>query len=192
MSSMSLKEVLNGYYRFSERALAMLEELAVKETYRKGEFITKKGKYDSKEYLVLDGICRTCIYGPNGEDSTLSFFVQGSVLSPHVIRVDKEFSILNVQASTDLELINFDAKSFEQLMIDNVEVREFGNEVLKRELASMFQKDIGLASLTAKERLIKFRKDFSMLENLIPHSEIASYLGITTISLSRLRKELMH
>jgi CRP-like cAMP-binding protein len=52
------------------------------------------------------------------------------------------------------------------------------------------EKEIGLASLTAKERLLSFRQQFPMFENLISHPDIASYLGITNISLSRLRKEL--
>ena len=57
--------------------------------------------------------------------------------------------------------------------------------------ASDVDKEIGLASLTAKGHLIKFRNQFPMLENFIPHSDIASYLGITNILLSRLRRDLM-
>jgi hypothetical protein len=52
------------------------------------------------------------------------------------------------------------------------------------------EKEIGMASQTAKERLIKFREDYPILENLIPHTTISTYLGITNISLSRLRNEL--
>jgi CRP-like cAMP-binding protein len=54
------------------------------------------------------------------------------------------------------------------------------------------EKEIGLASFTAKKRLIRFREQYALLENLIPHTDIATYLGITNISLSRLRKELLH
>ena len=94
------------------------------------------------------------------------------------------------QASTDIELISLDAGAFEKLMIENLEIRNFGNAVLKNELEAKVRKEIGLTSLTAKERLLQFRQDFHMLENLVPHGEIASYLGITTISLSRLRGNL--
>ncbi len=82
------------------------------------------------------------------------------------------------------------AKEFESLMIENMEIRHFGNTVLQNELISKVDKEIGLASMTAKERLIEFRKKYRLLENLIPHTDIASYLGITNISLSRLRKDL--
>ena len=61
---------------------------------------------------------------------------------------------------------------------------------MQNELARKVDKEIGLVSLTAKERLLKFRAQYPLLENLIPHPIIASYLGITNISLSRIRGDL--
>ena len=101
-------------------------------------------------------------------------------------------SILNFQALTDLKLGAMDASKFENLMVENLEIREFGNTVLRNELTEKIDKEISLASTTAAERLIKFRKKHPMLENLVPHPTIASYLGITNISLSRLRRDLLN
>jgi hypothetical protein len=84
-----------------------------------------------------------------------------------------------------------DASKFLSLMVDHLDAREFGNMVLKIELKNKVEKEIGHASLTAKERLLKFREQYALLENLVPHTTIATYLGITNISLSRLRKELL-
>ena len=79
---------------------------------------------------------------------------------------------------------------FRTILINNLEIRRFGNTVLRNELARKVDKEIGSASLSAKERLLKFREEYPLLENLIPHTHIASYLGITNISLSRLRSNL--
>ena len=72
-------------------------------------------------------------------------------------------------------------------MIKDIEIRNF---VLQNELILKVEKEIGLASLTAKERLIEFRKKYKHLENFVPHTDIASYLDIKNISLSCLRKDL--
>lgn len=54
---------------------------------------------------------------------------------------------------------------------------------------SKVEKEIALASFKGKDRLLLLRKNYPNIENLIPHTDIASYLGITNISLSRLRTQ---
>ena len=160
------------------------------QTVPKDEIFIKKDRSNHQEYFLLEGVCRSFLYNPEGEDITISFFQGPTVISPFTVRTNGTQSIFHFQASTDLLLGRIDAFAFLNLMIQNLEIREFGNTVLRNELMQKVDKEIGLASLTARERLLKFRKQYDMLENLIPHTQIASYLGITTISLSRLRGEL--
>jgi len=161
------------------------------ETFKKGETFIQKNRQNEKEYFVLTGICKSYLISPDGDEITVSFFTDSSVLTPYAIRTPKGISNQYFKALTDIELAVVNAKTFEQLMIDNTEIRNFANTVLQNELISKVGKEIGLASLSARERLIEFRKKYRLLENLIPHTDIASYLGITNISLSRLRKDLM-
>jgi CRP-like cAMP-binding protein len=156
----------------------------------KEEVFIKKDKLNRMEYIILDGVCRSFLYNPEGEEITIGFYQGKGVLPPHITRTINEKSLLHFQALTPVEIIVFDAHVFVRLMIDNLEIRNFGNTVLKNELLYKVEKEIGLASLTAKERLLAFRKKYYMLENLVPHPQIASYLGITNISLSRIRGEL--
>ena len=100
------------------------------------------------------------------------------------------YSSLNFQALTDLEVGIFKAGGLVELMRENTELRAFANAVLQNELIRKVNKEIFNASFSARERLIEFRKQYKLLENLIPHTYIATYLGITNISLSRLRGEL--
>lgn len=185
-----LRQLVDRIYPISSQSMGKLEELCKSEKHLKGTTFIGRNRPDSNEYFVVDGICRSYLVTPEGEDITISFYPASSVLAPYIIRTKNGISNMYFQASTDIELISLDAGAFEKLMIENLEIRNFGNAVLKNELEAKVRKEIGLTSLTAKERLLQFRQDFHMLENLVPHGEIASYLGITTISLSRLRGNL--
>lgn len=191
MMSKEIEEIIKSIYPLSIHSLKLVDDLIEFEEYKKGSCFIEKGKRNSSEYFLLDGICRSFILNPEGEEITLSFYNPGTVLSPFVTRTVREISNLNFQASTDISLGIMDASKFLDLMVDHLDIRDFGNMVLKIELQNKVDKEIGHASLTAKERLLKFREQFPLLENLVPHSSIATYLGITNISLSRLRKELI-
>lgn len=185
-----VRPILNKYYTIStdtfEQFYASFELLQVE----KGKAFIRKGRRENFEYILVEGICHSFLFSPEGEEVTISFFVDQTVLPPHITRTQKGVSTLNFQTLRDSTFIRFSAQFFEQFMIDNLDVRAWGNEVLKNELALKVEREIDLASLNARERLIKFRHRFPMLENWIPHPKIASYLGITNVSLSRLRKEL--
>ena len=185
------RPLINKVSPVSERSLDLVVDLIVIEDYEKGDVFIDRGKRNNKEYFVYEGICRSFLLSPEGEEVTISYFLEGSVLSPNKSRTANQISHLNYQALTKLTVASLNADKFEQLMINHIDIREFGNMVLQNELLAKVEKEIGLASLNAKERLILFREKYHFLENLISHVDIASYLGITNISLSRLRKVLM-
>ena len=186
-----VKNIINKISPISDKSFLEIERLLEFESYAKGENFISKNKRNVNEYFVLNGICKSYLINPEGEEITISFFLENSILSPHSTRVSNNISSHYFKALTDMEVALINSVAFEKLMIDNIEIREFGNAVLHKELQSKIEKEIGLASFTAKERLIEFRLKHKGLENLIPHTDIASYLGITNISLSRLRKDLL-
>ena len=195
MNSEQIKEktrpLINKVSPISEGSLDLVNDLIVIEVYEKGDLFIDRGKRNNKEYFVYEGVCRSFLLSPEGEEVTISFFLEGGVLSPNKTRTANQISHLNFQALTKLTVASLNADKFQELMINHLDVREFGNKVLQFELLSKVEKEIALASLNAKERLILFREKYHFLENLISHVDIASYLGITNISLSRLRKGLL-
>lgn len=185
------RDIILSIRPMSEASLEAITGLVHLIEYPKNEIFIEKSKRNSYEYFVLEGVCRSFLLNPEGEEITISFFTGSSIISPFTTRTSNELSNLNFQALTPLKLGVMDAALFEGYMVENLEIREFGNRVLRNELNQKVEKEIGMASLTAKERLLKFREQFPGLENLVLHSTISTYLGITNISLSRLRNELV-
>lgn len=190
--SKKVKNIIKSICPISEKSFLEIEKLLQYKIIKKGETFIQKNRRNESEYFTLNGICKSYLISPNGDEITVSFFTDNSVLTPYAIRTPKGVSNQYFKALTELEIATIDAKAFEQLMIKNIDIRNFANTVLQNELISKVEKEIGLASLSARERLIEFRKKYRLLENLIPHTDIASYLGITNISLSRLRKDLIN
>ena len=184
------RPLVNKVSPVSEGSLDLISDLILVEVYEKGDVFIDRGKKNNKEYFVYEGVCRSFLLSPEGEEVTISYFLEGSVLSPNKTRTANQISHLNFQALTRLTVASLNADKFEQLMINHLDIREFGNMVLQYELLAKVEKEIALASLNGRERLILFREKYHFLENLISHADIASYLGITNISLSRLRREL--
>ena len=189
-----MKEKLNGiidilypHLSLSSRneIIAICEEINV----QNGSLIVEKGKRNDHEYFLLEGVVRSFLMNSDGELITLLFFEEASVLSPHVTRTSESRSLINMEALSDCSLARIDAAAFEKLIEVNLEIREFANTILRMELMRKINKEIRLISYTGKQRLSQFRKDYKMLENSVPHGMIASYLGITNVSLSRLRKD---
>ena len=184
-----ISPIINSATSMSSKSMGKIKDLVQYVNIEKGELLTKVGQRNNLEYFVIQGICKSFLYNLEGEEISLSFFMSNSIISPYTTRSNDGKSIINIRSLTNVEVAIINAEKFEQLMIDDLEIRHFGNTVLRNELMEKVQKEIGLASLAGKIRLQNLRAKFPNIENLIPHSDIASYLGITTISLSRLRTQ---
>ncbi len=181
--------IIHSVSPVSSKSIRKIENLVEYITIKKGESITSVKEKNNFEYFLIEGVCKSFLYNPDGEDVTISFFMSGSIISPSNTRNEEGKSIINIRALTEVQIAAINATEFEKLMIEDLEIRDFGNSALRVELMAKVQKEISLASLKGKDRLLLLRKKYPNIENLVPHSDIASYLGITTISLSRLRTQ---
>lgn len=190
-SEKNITEIIKNIHPISLQSIdQMLQIVKFKEIDKMENFVLLNSP-NNLEYILIDGVCRSYITDYEGNEATLSFFINGSVLPPNQTRTIKNKSIFNIQAITKSSLVYFSREAFADLMKQNKEIENWGMSVSNQELKSKVEKELNLITLSAKDRLIKFREKFSLLENIIPHSYIASFLGISPVSLSRLRSQKM-
>mgnify|MGYP003885263733 FL=1 len=156
----------------------------------KGTSFVRRGQVNEHEYFILRGICHSYAVDGINTSVSLAFYTSKSILSPHVTRSENNISNTSVETLSGVLVGKVLASTFLELMIHNIEIREFANQVLRNELIRKTNREVDMVSLSALERLLKFRKQHPMLENQISAPRLASYLGITSISLSRLRGQL--
>jgi len=185
-----IQEITKKIISLSDQTLLALEENIKLETFTENEVFISLNQPNEKEYFIYEGICRSFLNTSSGAEATLQFFLGKSILSPNIVRTDNNLSNQNVQAITKVTVFSINRNRFHSLMNQFKDLEKFAHMSIQLELKNLINKESDLISLSAKKRLLGFRKKFPQLEQLISHSHIASYLGITTVSLSRLRAEL--
>ncbi len=158
--------------------------------FSKNKVLFEENKRNDSEYLLLKGILHRFNVNHKGELITIRFYTASNVITPHLFRTINNKSIFTLETLTDTTVAEIPVKELDNLRISNQEFNSFILRVIENEFSNNLFDDISYRSMNAKERLLLLRKKFRNLENLVPHHTIASYLGITNVSLSRLRGEI--
>ena len=185
-----LSDILNDFgivSTFSKQLFADKSEVV---ELPKNHNIFLEGKKNHFEYVLISGVVHRYHISDKGDTVTSGFYMPKSVITPHFARTNNGKSIFSLQCLTDVALAEILVTDLDNLRYTNKEYNEFGQRIIEAELARTFYNEAVFRSFTAKERLLTLRKQFPNLENLVPHNIISSYLGITNVSLSRLRNEL--
>lgn len=185
-----LTSIFTNYYSLSHASLDKLLNACEIKEIGKGESFSVIGKNDIYEYFILEGIIHRNVINDQGDIISTGFYLAKSVVTPHFARTINGKSIFNLEALTDVTLAKMPVKILDSLRYSYDDIRSFGLKVVEQELLMSLSSEIAHRSMSAKDRLLAFREQYPNLENLIPHMMIASYLGITPVSFSRLRNEL--
>ncbi len=185
---MSLITFLMQFSEFPEIACA--ERFASKwalKRVRKGTLIVRQEEPDTNEFIVLDGCLASCICDPEGNEVCVGLYVENTIVTPNIARTRSGISLVSIEATTDVLVAQLNSDTLSDLMISSAPIRAWANGVLREELGRKADREWCLAALGGSGRLAWFRENYSGYEGIFTHSLIASFLGITPVTLSRLR-----
>lgn len=185
-----LDNILNNFGIATTFSRQLFKDKSTLKEYTKSKDIFDEGKKNELEYLLISGVLHRYNISDKGDIITTGFYMSKSIITPHFARTNNGKNIFSLQTLTDAIIIEIPVKELDILRNNNKEFHEFGQKILETELTQTFFNEVVFRSYNAKERLLFLRKQFPNLENLVPHNIIASYLGITNVSFSRLRNEL--
>ena len=185
-----LGPILRRYADVSAEAVELVVQQATVRDLARNELLAKAGGADTHEYFILEGVLHRSVLGQQGEPLTSAFHVEGTVITPHFARTRAGKSLFTIEALTPVQLAAVPVADFDRLRYSSKDMQLFGMRVVERELMESLQRSTAFRESSAADRLIALREEFPGLENKVPHACIASFLGITTVSFSRLRGEL--
>lgn len=173
----------------SSEAEAYLFSITKEKKVVKGEVLIRQGHAVKKIFFVTDGCLRSYCIDKNGKEHTLQFAIRDWWISDYIAIHSNEIGTLTVECLKDSNVIEFDAKKLDEIHALFPEFEVFQRKNLERHVVSLHKRILNQLQLTASERYDLFLEQYPAIEQYTPNYHIASFLGITQQSLSRIRVE---
>ena len=157
---------------------------------RKDDYYWEAGKTVKQIGFITDGVLRVYYYTKNGEENT-RYFVDENHLIPDGPDTDGNYIPSEyLQAIMDCKLVVFSKKNWQDISETIIGWDNIVQKILSKHHREKLERRSELVSQDATTRYLNFLEKFPSLANRVPLSFIASYLGITQSSLSRIRKNI--
>ena len=156
---------------------------------KKRQFIVQPYFVPKYRYFVVKGALRAYVVGDNGKDHTIQFAIEDWWISDYDSYIHQQPASMFVVALEDCILMQISFEDEQTLKALNPKFETFFRS--KSELATAFMQRRIITDLTksAKERYDIFIKSYPKLVQRVPQYALASYLGITTQFLSKIRNQ---
>ena len=157
---------------------------------KKGELLLKSGLICREMAFIVSGYLRTYDL-VNGKEITIWIGSAGSFITSLTSFIYEKINYWNIQAVTDCELMIITRKDHFELLKKNIKWLEFDNFLLTQAFTILEKNMFAQLHTTAKERYEALFEENPEIFNHVPLQYIASMLGITPETMSRLRKNIL-
>lgn len=179
----------SSIYELPKETLEAIRSKTKFEKFKKNECFIKKGEFQKKFFFLVSGIARAYKTDENGKEFTHSLYTPPTaVVSLRSIKTNTK-STFSYDCLTDCEMFVGDYLDFIELTKTNLVISNTYSKMLEKALFHMEER-VNELSLSAKEKYELLRKRISNIDNLIPQYQIAAYLNITNVQLSRVRAKM--
>ncbi|MEN9332988.1 MAG: hypothetical protein RLY35_168 [Bacteroidota bacterium] len=159
-----------------------------KKNFKKSEYISRAGQIPNEVYFVNQGIVRVVIEDSNGVENTIHFSVEGQFIADYASYLRNQPASYSIQSLEDCELFVLPRTSIDWAYENLIEGQKLGR--LLAEIYFTFHDDRikSLYSLTPLQRYEGIENIFPGILSRVPQHMIASYLGISPVHLSRIKR----
>lgn len=191
-----MKDILIQYMkRFTNLSETELEIIAADipiQDFKKGTILLRQGEVPEKCYFVLKGCVRQFAVDEDGRETTFNFFTeeQGvTIFNQHTLDKASKYSLSCLE---DCILVVGDLSTEQQMYDKHTELETMTRKMIEENMGEVHDNFATFIAFRPEERykaLLEKRPD---LIDRVPQHQLASFLGITPESLSRIKKRLEH
>ena len=193
MSVKGLPEIINTIYDHPDLTpsnLAVIAQAHQRIHFKKGHVFLENGQIANEYFLIQEGLVRAFVNDFNGNEITTEFYGKDELL----IEVSSLFQRIPTQensvALTDVSALRIEFETFQKLYHRIPAFNEWGRAWMSNQLFNSKLNKISMLTRSASERYLTILNQRPQIIREAPLKYIASYLGVTDTSLSRIRKEI--
>ncbi len=186
---MSLDSILDAIYLLPEASKNMLKEHLDEHHAAKGTLLLQQHKIEKYIYFIKKGMVRAYAPMPDHE-VTFWFGAEGATAVSMKSYVKNEASYENIELLEDCIFYKINADVLQKLYRTDIEIANWGRKFAENELIKSEERLISLQFKSAKERYLDLITHHPNLFRRVALGHLASYLGITQVSLSRIRADI--
>jgi len=158
--------------------------------FKKGEYLISQGKSAPNIYFLIKGLVRYVSISAEGKEFTQSFSSSPGIAGSTRAMVSGTQALFGIEVLDDVLCLQFDWPELYQTMKSQEGFLEAYAHLLEQMFAKKEAREYYLLQQSAEQRYLEFVNDNPSLRDLVPLKVVASYIGITPIALSRIRKKL--
>jgi CRP-like cAMP-binding protein len=188
-NNMKLDQIIDNIYMLPEQSKLKLKEYFTENKYRKGHLLLRADKIEKSVFFIKKGIVRAYA---NTEDKEITFWFgkEGDPVISMKSYIENQKGYEDIELLEDCELFEIKIKSLQILYEEDIYIANWGRRLAEKELIKTEELLISQQFRTATERYKELIKNSPDLILRVQLGHIASYLGITQVSLSRIRAEI--
>lgn len=187
---MDIPLFLKNRFNFTEKSAGEIAEVLIYEKFPKGHFLYQKGEICQRIFFIEKGFARSYYISRNGKDITAWFTSDNDFVTALDSFSTKKPSRMNCELLEPSLVLSIDYSQMETMLKKNPELAGMAFYITMQILKKHSEYISSIKFQSAKERFHALMNDYPSIFLRVPLGHIASYLGMTQETLSRMRADI--
>jgi len=156
----------------------------------KNSFLLREGEPALLAGFVTKGVVREYFTNQEGREFNKNFAFQGEFTGSYLDLISQKPSTVSIQAMARTEILTAPFQDIAEIFDSSYHWQRFARKLVEQLFEKKARREYQLATMSAKNRYETFASENPEMLDSLPHYQIASYLAITPVAFSRIRKRV--
>ena len=189
---LSFRQTIKHLIDIPDEKIDPFAELCTKKIYRRNDYFSTIEKPSTDLGYIAKGLIRLFVVDREGNEATLDFRGENSFTSSYGGIILNKLQPVYIQALEDSDIYVIERDEFVKLWDIDENWKNMLQIITEYDSLQLREREISFLQDDAKTRYVKFMKNFKTITDRIKNRYIASYLGISAETLSRIKSEIKY